>query len=133
MQIAKSWRQQPSNLRLEGTRCTKCGKLEFPAVIRCSVCGSVEFDTHQLSGKGEIVVATTVFEAARDFGEHVPYSAAIVKLEEGMHLAAMITDVDPDDVCPGLKVEMVTRRIAAQGDKGPILYAYKFAPFLQMP
>ena len=133
MQIAKSWRRQPSNLRLEGTRCTQCQRLEFPAVIRCSTCGCTEFETHQLTGKGEVVVATTVFEAARDFGEHVPYSAAIVKLEEGILLAAMITDMDPVDVAVGLKVEMVTRRIAAQGDQGPILYAYKFAPLLQMP
>ncbi|MBN2715509.1 MAG: Zn-ribbon domain-containing OB-fold protein [Deltaproteobacteria bacterium] len=130
MQIAKSWRQQPSNLRLEGTRCTRCDRLEFPAVIRCSACGCTEFEICQLSGKGEVVVATTVFEAARDFGEHVPYSAAIVKLAEGIHLAAMITDVEPRDVYVGMKVEMVTRRIAAQGDKGPILYAYKFAPLL---
>ena len=133
MQIAKSWRRQPSNLRLEGTRCTQCDKLEFPAVIRCSCCGGSEFETHQLTGKGEIVVASTVYEAARDFGEHVPYTAAIVKLDEGIHLAAMITDIDPEEVTVGLKVEMVTRRIAAQGVSGPILYAYKFAPLLQLP
>ena len=133
MQIAKSWRRQPSNLRLEGTRCTHCDRLEFPAVIRCCGCGGAEFETHQLTGKGEVVVASTVYEAARDFGEHVPYTAAIVKLEEGILLAAMITDMDPGEVTVGMKVEMVTRRIAAQGDKGPILYAYKFAPLLQMP
>ena len=133
MQIAKSWRRQPSNLRLEGTRCTGCGKLDFPVVIRCSDCGGTELEPYQFSGKGEVVVATTVYEAARDFGEHVPYCAAIVKLQEGMHIATMITDVEPLEVTVGMPVEMVTRRIAAQGDKGPILYAYKFAPLLAIP
>jgi uncharacterized OB-fold protein len=132
MQIAKAWRRQPSNLRLEGTRCTGCGQLEFPAVIRCAHCGGIEFEIYRFSGKGTIVVASTVYEATRDFGEHVPYCAAIVELQEGIHLAAMITDVDPQDVTVGMPVEMVTRRIAAQGDTGPILYAYKFAPLLQM-
>ncbi|MBN2529348.1 MAG: Zn-ribbon domain-containing OB-fold protein [Deltaproteobacteria bacterium] len=132
MQIAKSWRRQPSNLRLEGTRCTGCGQLEFPTVIRCAQCGEIEFETYQFAGKGKVIVASTVYEATRDFGEHVPYCAAIIELEEGIHLATMITDVDPADVTVGMEVEMVTRRIAAQGDNGPILYAYKFAPQLQI-
>jgi uncharacterized protein len=133
MQIAKSWRRQPSNLRLEGTRCTRCERLDFPAVIRCSACGGTDQEPYQFCGRAEVVVATTVYEAARDFGEHVPYCAAIVKLEEGLHIAAMITDVEPREVTVGMKVEMVTRRIAAQGERGPILYAYKFAPLLDIP
>ncbi|MBN2341517.1 MAG: Zn-ribbon domain-containing OB-fold protein [Deltaproteobacteria bacterium] len=131
MQIAKSWRRQPSNLRLEGTRCTACGHLAFPATIRCRQCGQAEFDVYQFTGFGEVVVSSIVYEAPRDFGEHVPYCAAVVRLEEGISIATMITDVDPEDVSPGMPVEMVTRRIAAQGDKGPILYAYKFAPLLE--
>lgn len=131
MQIAKSWRRQPSNLRLEGTRCCGCDALAFPATIRCKNCGGSKFDVYQFSGKAEVLVPSVVYEAPRDFGEHVPYCAAIVLLEEGIHIASMITDIDPKEVTVGMKVEMVTRRIATQGDNGPILYAYKFAPLLQ--
>lgn len=131
MQIAKLWRLQPSNLRLEGTRCLGCNQTAFPAVIRCNKCGNTEFDIYQFGGKGEVVVSSIVYEAPRSFGEHVPYCAALVRLEEGLTICAMITDIDPEDVFVGMKVEMVTRRIAAQGDNGPILYAYKFAPLLQ--
>jgi uncharacterized OB-fold protein len=128
MQIAKSWRRQPANLRLEGTRCEDCGRLSFPAALRCSDCGSVRALEFRFCGRGEVLAVTVVYEAPRDFAEHVPYPAAIVRLEEGIDLPAMLTDIDPEDAQPGLQVTMCTRRIAAQGDAGPIVYAYKFAP-----
>ncbi|MCP4674430.1 MAG: transcriptional regulator, partial [Deltaproteobacteria bacterium] len=42
MDIARLWRQQPSNLRLEGSRCASCEALLFPSHIRCPECGAKE-------------------------------------------------------------------------------------------
>jgi len=128
MHFARSWRQQASNLRLVGSRCASCETILFPERIRCSGCGSTELEDHRLSGRGTIFTVTEVFEAPRGFESQVPYLAALVELEEGPIICAMLTDVDRDDVSVGEKVTMVTRRILVHGDDGPIIYAYKFTP-----
>ncbi len=128
MQIARSWRQQPTNLRLIGSSCTACGALDFPERIRCVKCGAGDLVNHRYSGRAEVLTHTLVFEAPRGFADQVPYVAALVRLVEGPIVAAMLTDVDPENVRVGMPVEMVTRRISADGESGPILYGYKFAP-----
>ncbi len=128
MQIARAWRQQPSNLRLVGSRCASCGKLSFPERIRCDKCGSTSIEEHGYCGRGTVFAVTTVHEAPHGFVNQVPYLAALVKLEEGPMVATMLTDVDAEDVTVGMEVSMVTRRLLAHGDDGPIVYAYKFAP-----
>lgn len=128
MQIAREWRQQPSNLRLVGSRCSRCEALVFPERIRCEACGSTDMAEHRFCGKGKVFSFTTVHEAPLGFVNQVPYIAALVRLEEGPIIATMLTDVDPDDVATDMEVGMVTRRLLAHGDDGPIVYAYKFAP-----
>jgi len=128
MQIARAWRQQASNLRLIGSECRGCGQLMFPERVRCPKCRSVELASHPYVGRGEVCAVTTVYEAPHGFGDQVPYLAALVRLEEGPVVAAMLTDVDPADATVGMRVTMVTRRIIADGSDGPIVYGYKFAP-----
>ena len=55
---------------------------------------------------------------------------ALVKLEEGPLVAAQLADVEPEDVSIGMPVEMVTRKLRAEGDRGVIAYGYKFRPIL---
>jgi hypothetical protein len=43
-------------------------------------------------------------------------------------ITAQLTDVHPDEVEIGMPVEMVTRRLRAQGSEGTIVYGYKFRP-----
>jgi uncharacterized OB-fold protein len=43
----------------------------------------------------------------------------------------MLTDLDPEEAEVGMEVGMVTRRIQAHGDDGPIVYGYKFAPIME--
>ena len=56
---------------------------------------------------------------------------ALVKLEEGPLVTAQLTDVDPEEVEIGQKVEMVTRKIREDGPDGVITYGYKFRRPLQ--
>jgi uncharacterized protein len=128
MQIARAWRQQSTNLRLIGSSCPSCGALDFPERIRCVKCGRTGLANHRYSGRGEIVAFSLVIEAPGGFADQVPYVAALVRLAEGPMVATMLTDVEPDDVRNGMPVEMVTRRISADGEAGPIMYGYKFAP-----
>jgi uncharacterized OB-fold protein len=43
-------------------------------------------------------------------------------------LTAQLTDVDRDQVHIGMPVEMVTRKLRADGEEGVIIYGYKFRP-----
>jgi uncharacterized OB-fold protein len=133
MQIARFWRQQPSSLRLEGSRCPRCDELLFPQRIRCPGCGSSELETYQFSGRGTVLTLTTVYEAPLGFAAQVPYVAALIRLVEGPVITAMLTDIEPGQAAVGLEVEMVTRRILADGRDGPIVYGYKFAPAGEVP
>ncbi|MBW2276937.1 MAG: Zn-ribbon domain-containing OB-fold protein [Deltaproteobacteria bacterium] len=128
MQIARAWRQQASNLRLVGSKCRGCGHLMFPERVRCSKCRGAELTSHGFAGRGLVSALTTVYEAPLGFADQVPYLAALVRLEEGPVVAAMLTDLDPGDAAVGMTVSMVTRRIIADGSDGPIVYGYKFTP-----
>ncbi|MCP4603153.1 MAG: Zn-ribbon domain-containing OB-fold protein [Proteobacteria bacterium] len=128
MDIARQWRQQPSNLRFLGSRCSSCEALLFPKHIRCPKCGSKEIASFQFKGGGSVLSLTTVYEAPRGFAGQVPYIAGLIRLDEGPVITAMLTDMDPDQARIGMRVEMVTRRIRCDSADSPILYGYKFVP-----
>jgi uncharacterized OB-fold protein len=52
----------------------------------------------------------------------------LVRLEEGPLVTAQLTDIDGGEVAIGTPVEMVTRRLRAEGEEGIISYGYKFRP-----
>jgi uncharacterized OB-fold protein len=64
------------------------------------------------------------------FAEFAPYVVALVKLEEGPLIAAQLTDVNEGEAAIGLPVEMCTRRLCDDGQKGIVVYGYKFRPLL---
>jgi uncharacterized OB-fold protein len=96
--------------------------------MRCSKCRSSVLEPFQYKGQGKVIAFTVVYEAPGNFKGHIPYVAALIKLEEGPVVAALLTDIDINEVRTGMNVQMVTRRLVTHGDKGPIIYAYKFAP-----
>ena len=52
-----------------------------------------------------------------------------MRLDEGAIVTAQLTDVDTD-IAIGDPVEMVTRKLTAEGKQGTIVYGYKFRPTL---
>ena len=60
----------------------------------------------------------------------MPYTVALVRLNEGPMITAQLTDVETDEVEIGMPVEMVTRRMQEDGEDGLIVYGYKFRPLL---
>ena len=64
---------------------------------------------------------------------HVPYTVALVKLEEGPMVTAQLTDLGESKPEIGMPVEMVTRKLRQDGDeRGMIVYGYKFRPLGQV-
>ena len=58
----------------------------------------------------------------------MPYIVALIDLEEGPRITAQLTDVASDEVEIGMPVEMVIRKISEEGERGLIVYGYKFRP-----
>lgn len=101
-------------------------------VIQSTPVNRKETELTKFSGRGEVYSFTVVSREAapEDFVEFAPYPVALVKLEEGPLVTAMLTDIDNNDIFIGMKVEMVTRLLRKIGDKGLLIYGYKFRPVL---
>ena len=82
----------------------------------------------KFSGKGRVYSFSTVYDPPEKFEKYVPYTVAIIELEEGSLVTARLTDVDNNSVYIGMPVEMVTRVLSEDGERGLINYGYNFRP-----
>jgi uncharacterized OB-fold protein len=130
MQVARHWRTRHQRYGLVGEVCDTCGNKIFPPRDICPDCDAPAKTPFAFSGLGEIYSYSTVYHAPEGYDENVPYSVALVKLEEGPLVTAQLTDVEPEELSVGMPVEMVTRKIRQEGKRGILIYAYKFRPRL---
>ena len=133
MEVPRHWRLKKQRYALIGEVCPSCGAKLFPPRDICPVCKAEAKTTSAFSGRGEVVSFTTVTQPPAEFEAQAPYVVALVRLEEGPTVTAQLTDLD-DGETPyiGMPVEMVTRRLRTdQGERGVIVYGYKFRPRLQ--
>lgn len=130
MEVSRNWRLQKQRYGLVGEVCDHCGTKLFPPRDVCPECAEEAKTLYQFSGRGEVYSYTTVYDAPQGYEEQAPYTVAIVKLEEGPLVTAQLTDVDNGNVSIGQKVEMVTRKLREDGDRGMLVYGYKFRPLL---
>ncbi len=127
-QLARNWRLREQRYQLIGNRCVACGAKFFPPRQVCTECRGTQFEPYQFNGKGELYSYTTLRQAPAGFENQVPYSVGMVKLDEGPLVEAQLTDVNPEDLEIGMRVEMVTRKLREEGEAGLIIYGYKFRP-----
>ena len=126
MDLPRYHRLRAAYYRLEGQRCSSCDAVQFPARARCGSCAGSELASHRLSGSGTVYSFTEMATAPDGFAP--PHLMALVRLEEGILLAAQLTDVEPEEIEIGMPVEMVTRRLREHGPRGFLVYGYKFRP-----
>ena len=72
-------------------------------------------------------------DAPEGFEAQAPYTVALIRLEEGPLVTAQLTDFGDRKPVIGEPVEMVTRKLKADGDKGMLVYGYKFRPPIRQP
>ncbi len=130
MDLPRYHRLRSAYYRLEGRRCTACETVHFPPRERCEKCRGTDLSPHRLSGRGTVYAYSEVAQAPAGF--NAPYVVAMVELEEGLKVTAQLTDVEPEDVSVGLAVEMVTRRLQEKGERGYLVYGYKFRPAMAL-
>lgn len=130
MELPRYHRLRSAFYRMEAARCAGCHVVHFPPRSRCHLCGSDKLETVRLSGQGRVLSGTRVYQPARGFRDSAGTATALIELREGVRVIAQLTDVDPEEVTPGLEVEMVVRRLRADHKEGFIVYGYKFRPLL---
>jgi len=128
MDIPRHWRLRQQRYALIGEVCPSCNAKLFPPRDVCPECGGPAKTPFAFSGRGEVFSYSTVLQAPASHEEQAPYTVALVKLEEGPLVTAQLTDVDRKDVKIGMLVEMTTRVLQSNGDRGAIVYGYKFRP-----
>ncbi len=130
MEVSRHWRLRQQRYALVGEVCPHCESKIFPPRDICPDCGQEAKTLFQFSGRGEVFSYTTVRDAPAGHEENAPYTVALVKLEEGPMLTAQLTDLGEQPVEIGMPVEMVTRKLREDGERGMLVYGYKFRPRL---
>ncbi|MES0339297.1 MAG: Zn-ribbon domain-containing OB-fold protein [Anaerolineales bacterium] len=131
MEITSHWRIKKQRYSLVGEVCPHCSAKIFPPRDICPECGDEAKDHYQFSGRGEVYSYTTLYNAPAGYEEQAPYTVAMVQLEEGPLVTAQLTDIDVKEPEVGMPVEMVTRKLGSEGDRGILIYGYKFRPVLE--
>ena len=131
MEVSRHWRLQEQRYKLVGETCEHCGTKLFPPRDVCLECEKPAYKLYTFTGVGEVFSYTTIYDAPAGFEHNAPYMVALVKLEEGPLVTAQLTDMDPSEVQIGMPVEMVTRKLRAEGEEGMIVYGYKFRPMMR--
>jgi uncharacterized OB-fold protein len=131
MEVSRNWRLQSQRYRMEGLRCEQCSTVVFPARAHCPQCAGESFAVIGLRGLGEVYSFTQVHDAPTGFENDAPFFLALVRLDEGPLVTAQLTDVERDTVYIGMPVEMVTRKLREDGERGMLVYGYKFRPLLR--
>ncbi len=131
MEVSRHWRLRQQRYALVGEVCPHCDVKIFPPRDVCPDCGREARTEYQFSGRGEIYSYTTVHDAPAGHEAYAPYTVAVIHLEEGPMVTAQLTDLGDEPIEIGTPVEMTTRKIGEDGERGMLVYAYKFRPVLR--
>lgn len=130
MEIARHWRLKAQRYGLVGEVCPHCEVKIFPPRDLCPDCGQEAREPFAFSGRGEVYSYAPVKDAPAGFEGNAPYTVALVRLDEGPLVTAQLTDLGDRQPQIGMPVEMVTRKLRSDGDRGMLVYGYKFRPSL---
>lgn len=122
---ARYAREIPQRYRLEASKCTNCGHINFPPRLVCPDCKGKKFETVALNDEGRLLTFTVVRVASEKFSRETPYAIGIVELNDGVRVTAQIADVDVEELQIGQKVKLIFRKIQEEGKAGILCYGYK--------
>lgn len=120
-----SWRLKDQRYRLIGNVC-ECGEKYFPPRNICTSCHEKVTEPYQFAGTGFVYSFTKVYDAPEGYENQVPYIVAEIILTEGPMVCAQLTDTEYEDIVIGSPVEVTFRILNSGGNKGTIVYGYKF-------
>lgn len=92
-------------------RCDDCESYVFIPQPVCTFCMSTHLSWVESCGRGELYSYTVVHRPQQPVFE-VPYTVAVVELEEGFYMLSNLTDVDADAVEIGMPLEVSFRQMS---------------------
>jgi len=125
---ARVAREFPSRYRLEGSKCSGCGRVAFPARSVCPSCRGTRHAPVTVSSEGKVVTFTVIHVPPAEFKGQSPYVLAVVDLGDGVRTTCQVADIDPAAVTIGMPVRLEFRRIQDDGEAGVIAYGHKAVP-----
>ncbi len=118
-------REKAQRYRLEAGQCDGCGEISFPPRKVCPKCYGEGSTVVTLPRRGKVVSHTTIWIPPMQFESLKPYVVAIVELENGVRLTAMVCEAPPDEVGIGTEVELVFRKLQSDPVWEVLQYGYK--------
>jgi uncharacterized OB-fold protein len=114
-------------LRLQ--RCSACGKAVFYPRAVCPHCFAGELTWFRAAGTGTIYSYTVAHRAFGEFATQVPFTVALVDLDEGVRMLTRIVDTQPDKVRIGARVRLEITRLGGDGtdEENPALPCFRLA------
>ena len=104
-------------------KCGACGAYQTLPQSYCRHCLSENLQWTQARGTGKIYSFTIVHRAPSSaFEKDLPYTVALVELDEGARMMSNIVEIEPQDVRVGMPVEAVFDAIS------PTISLPKFRP-----
>lgn len=98
--------------RLLIQHCDECGHTQFYPRVLCTNCGELEPHYVESEGIGTVYAYTVCHVPGEPgFADRTPYVVAVVELEEGPRLLALV-DGDADDISIGTPVSVTFWRIS---------------------
>lgn len=108
MSLPEYYRVPGKNFALYGTRCTKCGAVQYPGARTCLECFSVdENEPYRFLGRRGTIATFTLDKIT--VCEDPPSMVAVIDFEGGGRIFMNIVDCEPEEIAIGKEVEMTFR------------------------
>lgn len=96
-------------------RCRHCNEYFFPPREVCPQCMSLKLEWIRVSGKGKIFSFTLVRVSPHpSFNADIPYTVAIIELNEGPHIMSNLIDCKIEDIRVNMPVTTVFEDVTSE-------------------
>ena len=112
---------------LLGSRCPGCGEHFYPPRYVCLNCYHEGLEEVALSTRGELYSFTIARVALPGTLMTPPYVIAQVRLTEGVQVATVLTDIDPEAARIGMSLELVVEKASVDSEGNDVM-TFKFRP-----
>ena len=116
---------------LLGSRCPACGEHFYPPRYVCLNCYHEGLEDVTLSTRGELWTYTVARMALPGSLVTAPYVIAQVRLPEGVQVATVLADVEPEAVRVGMPLELVVEKVSTDSDGNEVM-TFKFRPVKEL-
>ena len=112
---------------LMGSCCPQCGEHFYPPRYVCLNCYQEGLEEVALSRRGELWTFTIARAALPGTLMTPPYVIAQVRLPEGVSVATVLTDVDPEAVRIGMPLDLIVEKASVDSEGNDVM-TFKFRP-----